>query len=64
MADPVVFHGICSTCIHARTCRGALNAFRPVQFCDLFEIHDEPVKREGPVPADMLTAIDGDDEAV
>lgn len=63
MAEPVVFFGICSTCIHARTCRGALNAFRPVQFCDLFEIIEEPVKREAPAPAERSANGGGNGEA-
>ncbi len=47
MTNPVVFHGICSNCIHARTCRYALNALRPVQFCDLHEVRDEPGRFKG-----------------
>ena len=40
MAEPI-FHGICENCIHARTCRYALNAARPVHFCDLYEVNEK-----------------------
>jgi hypothetical protein len=43
MADPV-FYGICSNCIHARTCRYALNAARPVHFCDIYEVNGKEVQ--------------------
>ncbi len=63
MDEPVVFYGICSTCIYARTCRSSLNAFRPVQFCDMFDIIEEPVNREPPAPAERSATGGRDSEA-
>ena len=43
MAEPV-FHGICLNCIHARTCRYALDATHPVHFCDMYEVNGKAVQ--------------------
>jgi hypothetical protein len=48
MAEPV-FYGICLNCIHARTCRYALNAAKPVHFCDMHEVNGNPVVEAGGV---------------
>jgi hypothetical protein len=57
-----VFHGICSNCVHARICRYALNAARPVQFCDHYEVGGKPAPETPAAPPPRRNRPGGGDD--